>query len=136
MTSSFAVDRSGGSPLLSTRGFRVLDDDDDDPVLLREDGSIVDTWRQGYPYDERMDRQDYEREKRLLQIEMLKLQYWVKRHGERLVVAFEGRDAAGKGGTIKRFMEHLNPRGARIVALVQPSRRRARHGVLHRRRVP
>ena len=119
---SFAVDGSG-APLLSTSGFRVLDDDDDDPVLLRADGSAVDTWRQGYPYEERMDRVAYEREKRLLQIELLKLQYWAKRHGHRLVVVFEGRDAAGKGGTIKRFMEHLNPRGARIVALEKPTHR-------------
>ena len=119
---SFAVD-SSGSPLLSTSGFRVIDDDDDDPVLLRADGSVVDTWRQGYPYSDRMDRADYEREKRLLQIEMLKLQYWAKRTGHRLVVVFEGRDAAGKGGTIKRFLEHLNPRGASVVALAAPSER-------------
>ena len=123
MTSPFAAAGPDGSPLLSTRGFTVIDDDDDDPVLLRADGSAVDTWRQGYPYGERMDRADYEREKRLLQIEMLKLQYWVKRTGNRLVVVFEGRDAAGKGGTIKRFMEHLNPRGARIVALEKPTAR-------------
>src|SRR6478672_9400337 len=121
MTSPFAAAGPDGSPLLSTRGFTVVDDDDDDPVLLRADGSAVDTWRQGYPYGERMDRAHYEREKRLLQIEMLKLQYWAKRTGNRLVVVFEGRDAAGKGGTIKRFMEHLNPRGARIVALTKPS---------------
>jgi polyphosphate kinase 2 len=103
--------------------YRVLDDDDDDPVLLTSDGNPVDTWREGYPYPERMPRQDYEREKRLLQIELLKLQKWVKAAGERLVVLFEGRDAAGKGGTIKRFMEHLNPRGARVVALEKPSER-------------
>jgi polyphosphate kinase 2 len=123
MTSPFAAAGPDGSPLLSTRGFTVIDDDDDDPVLLRADGSAVDTWRQGYPYGERMDRADYEREKRLLQIEMLKLQYWAKRTGNRLVVVFEGRDAAGKGGTIKRFMEHLNPRYARTVALGKPSDR-------------
>ena len=123
MTSPFAAPGPDGSPLLSTRGFTVIDDDDDDPVLLRADGSAVDTWRQGYPYGERMDRTDYEREKRLLQIEMLKVQYWAKRTGNRLVVVFEGRDAAGKGGTIKRFMEHLNPRGARIVALEKPTAR-------------
>ena len=123
MTSSHAPAGVAGPPLLSTSGFRVLDDDDDDPVLLREDGSAVDTWRQGYPYDERLDRVEYERDKRLLQIELLKLQYWAKRNGQRLVVVFEGRDAAGKGGTIKRFMEHLNPRGARIVALEKPSAR-------------
>ncbi len=131
MTSSFAVDGSG-SPLLSTSGFRVIDDDDDDPVLLRADGSAVDTWRQGYPYGERMDRTEYEREKRLLQIEMLKLQYWAKRTGHRLVVVFEGRDAAGKGGTIKRFMEHLNPRGARIVALEKPTSRESSQWYLQR----
>src|SRR4051812_7612633 len=101
----------------------VEDDDDDDPVLLRKDGQPVDTWREDYPYDERMTRDEYDRTKRLLQIELLKLQNWVKATGERLVILFEGRDAAGKGGTIKRFMEHLNPRGARVVALEKPSER-------------
>jgi polyphosphate kinase 2 len=103
--------------------YRVVDDDDDDPVLMGKDGKPVDTWREGYPYEERMPRADYEREKRLLQIELLKLQNWMKASGERLMVLFEGRDAAGKGGTIKRFMEHLNPRGARVVALEKPSER-------------
>jgi polyphosphate kinase 2 len=103
--------------------YTVLDEDDDDPVLLTKDGQPVDTWREGYPYDERMARDEYEREKRLLQIELLKLQKWIKLSGERLVILFEGRDAAGKGGTIKRFMEHLNPRGARVVALEKPSER-------------
>jgi polyphosphate kinase 2 len=103
--------------------YTVLDEDDDDPVLLTKDGQPVDTWREGYPYDERMPRDEYEREKRLLQIELLKLQKWIKASGERLVILFEGRDAAGKGGTIKRFMEHLNPRGARVVALEKPSER-------------
>ncbi|MDP9861917.1 MULTISPECIES: polyphosphate kinase 2 [Streptosporangium] len=102
---------------------RVLDDDDDDPVLVRLDGTPVDTWREKYPYGERMDRSEYDRLKRLLQIELLKLQYWIKDTGGRLVVLFEGRDAAGKGGTIKRFMEHLNPRGASVVALEKPSER-------------
>jgi len=103
--------------------FTVLDDADDDPVLLRLDGTPVDTWREGYPYQERLDRSVYNRDKRLLQIELLKLQEWIKETGERLVIAFEGRDAAGKGGTIKRFLEHLNPRGARVVALDKPSPR-------------
>ena len=103
--------------------YRVDDDGDDDPVLLRADGSPVDTWREHYPYDERMDRTAYEHEKRLLQIELLKLQKWIKSNGERLVIVFEGRDAAGKGGTIKRFMEHLNPRGATVVALEKPADR-------------
>ncbi|MBD0323834.1 MAG: polyphosphate kinase 2, partial [Aldersonia sp.] len=71
----------------------------------------------------RLRRPEYEREKRLLQIELLKLQKWVKATGSRLVIVFEGRDAAGKGGTIKRFMEHLNPRGAQVVALEKPSER-------------
>ncbi|WP_344863794.1 polyphosphate kinase 2 [Planomonospora alba] len=103
--------------------FLVDDDDDDDPVLLRKDGRPVDTWREHYPYAERMSRDEYDRVKRLLQIELLKLQYWIKDTGGRLVILFEGRDAAGKGGTIKRFMEHLNPRGARVVALEKPSER-------------
>jgi polyphosphate kinase 2 len=111
------------SLLRRLRGYRVVDDDDDDPVLLSLDGQPVDTWREGYPYPERMSRDDYDREKRLLQIELLKLQYWIKDTGQRLMILFEGRDAAGKGGTIKRFMEHLNPRGARVVALEKPSER-------------
>src|SRR6266540_3563438 len=109
--------------LVQELGFRVLDEEDDDPVLLRADGTPVDTWREGYPYGERLPREVYERDKRLLQIELLKLQYWVKRSQQKLVVVFEGRDAAGKGGTIKRFMEHLNPRGAHIVALEKPTER-------------
>jgi polyphosphate kinase 2 len=103
--------------------YQVEDDSDDDPILLRQDGSRVDTWRQSYPYDQRLDRTTYEEQKRLLQIELLKLQKWIKASGERLVVVFEGRDAAGKGGTIKRFMEHLNPRGATVVALEKPNDR-------------
>jgi len=115
---------SVSASLLSRLGdYRVIDESDDDPVLVTIDGEPVDTWREGYPYPERMDRQDYEREKRLMQIELLKLQNWIKDTGERLMVLFEGRDAAGKGGTIKRFMEHLNPRGARVVALEKPSER-------------
>jgi len=115
---------SVSASLLSRLGdYRVIDESDDDPVLVTQDGEPVDTWREGYPYPERMDRQDYEREKRLMQIELLKLQNWIKDTGERLMVLFEGRDAAGKGGTIKRFMEHLNPRGARVVALEKPSER-------------
>ena len=107
---------------LDTSGYTVVDDDDDDPVLLIQPGDrVVDTWRENYPYDERMKRTDYEEQKRLLQIELLKLQKWSQANGHRHVVVFEGRDAAGKGGTIKRFMEHLNPRGARIVALEKPT---------------
>jgi polyphosphate kinase 2 len=74
-----------------------------------------------YPYTSRMRRAVYEKKKAALQVELLKVQRWIKESGEKIVVLFEGRDAAGKGGTIKRFMEHLNPRGARIVALEKPT---------------
>jgi polyphosphate kinase 2 len=74
-----------------------------------------------YPYSTRMRTAEYEAHKARLQVELLKVQEWVKTSGERIVVLFEGRDAAGKGGTIKRFMEHLNPRGARVVALDKPT---------------
>ena len=74
-----------------------------------------------YPYAEKMNRDEYESLKQELQIEMLKMQGWVKETGQRIVILFEGRDAAGKGGTIKRMMEHMNPRGARVVALEKPS---------------
>jgi polyphosphate kinase len=104
-------------------GYTVNDEDDDDPVLLDSSGVPVDTWRENYPYPERMSRHDYEQDKRLLQIELLKLQKWSQRTGARHLILFEGRDAAGKGGTIKRFMEHLNPRGARVVALEKPTER-------------
>src|SRR5215469_13676306 len=104
-------------------GLTVVDTDDDDPVLLWPDGTPVDTWREDYPYDERMTRDYYDHAKRLLQIELVKLQNWVKDTGQRIIIVFEGRDAAGKGGTIKRFTEHLNPRGARVVALEKPTER-------------
>src|SRR5215510_11914821 len=104
-------------------GVWVDDTDEDDPVLRNADGSLVDTWRQDYPYTERRGREEYDHLKRLLQVELLKLQYWVQDSGRRIVVVFEGRDAAGKGSTIKRFMEHLNPRTARVVALTVPTER-------------
>lgn len=79
-------------------------------------------WHQGgYPYEYLMTRKNYEKQKYKLQVELLKLQSWVKETGARVVILFEGRDAAGKGGTIKRLMEHLNPRGARVVALEKPT---------------
>lgn len=74
-----------------------------------------------YPYRQKLSRSAYETRKRLLQIELLKVQRWTKSTGARIMVVCEGRDAAGKGGTIKRFMEHLNPRGARVVALEKPT---------------
>jgi polyphosphate kinase 2 len=83
---------------------------------------LAQDWRNGgYPYKSRMLRRDYEQQKFLLQTELLKLQAWLKDARQRLILLFEGRDAAGKGGAIKRFMEHLNPRGARVVALEKPS---------------
>ena len=86
------------------------------------DSELALGWREGrYPYKQLLSRRSYEREKYRLQVELLKLQAWVKDNGARVVILFEGRDAAGKGGTIKRLMEHLNPRGARVVALEKPS---------------
>ncbi len=76
-----------------------------------------------YPYRTKLGRAEYERRKAELQVELLKMQRWVKETGQRVVLLFEGRDAAGKGGTIKRFMEHLNPRSALVVALPVPSER-------------
>lgn len=93
---------------------------------VKSDGSkdteLSSTWRDGgYPYKNRLSRKNYEAQKYKLQIELLKLQRHVKATGQKIVILFEGRDAAGKGGTIKRFMEHLNPRGARVVALEKPT---------------
>ncbi|MFN3868680.1 MAG: polyphosphate kinase 2 [Hyphomicrobiaceae bacterium] len=75
----------------------------------------------GYPYSKKMNREKYETELRALQIELLKLQYHIRATGTRLVIVFEGRDSAGKGGCISRFMQHLNPRHARAVALSKPT---------------
>jgi polyphosphate kinase 2 len=86
------------------------------------DRELADNWQEGgYPYKNLLSRKSYERQKYRLQVELLKLQAWVKENHQRVIVIFEGRDAAGKGGTIKRFMEHLNPRGARVVALEKPT---------------
>ncbi|MFD3530710.1 polyphosphate kinase 2 [Streptomyces sp. NPDC058664] len=95
------------------------------PVLLSATGEPIRTWRENYPYTRKVRRAEYERQKRILQIELLKLQRWAKETGARLVVLCEGRDAAGKGGTIQRFTERLNPRSARIVALDKPTEREA-----------
>ena len=89
---------------------------------LDPDEELAKDWRTGgYPYQNLMARKSYEAQKYALQVELLKLQAWAKETGQRVVLLFEGRDAAGKGGAIKRFMEHLNPRGARVVALEKPS---------------
>jgi polyphosphate kinase 2 len=88
----------------------------------KPDDELAPHWREGgYPYQNLMTRKNYEKQKYKLQVELLKLQSWVKKTGQKVVILFEGRDAAGKGGTIKRFMEHLNPRGASVVALEKPS---------------
>lgn len=83
---------------------------------------LVKNWEKAeFPYKHRMGNKRYEKEKLPLQVELLKLQKWVKETGKKIVIIFEGRDAAGKGGTIRTFMEHLNPRGARVVALAKPT---------------
>jgi polyphosphate kinase 2 len=90
---------------------------------IHADNILVPDWHKEnkYPYKFLMSRKNYEFQKYNLQVELLKLQAWVKKTGARVVILFEGRDAAGKGGTIKRVMEHLNPRGARVVALEKPT---------------
>ncbi len=95
------------------------------PSQLRQDPEAIrHAFETGaYPYQNRISTKAYEKEMEDLQVELLKVQSWVKNNNERIVILFEGRDAAGKGGTIKRFMEHLNPRGARVVALEKPSER-------------
>jgi polyphosphate kinase len=95
------------------------------PSQLRHDPEAIrQAFESGaYPYQSRISNKTYESEMEDLQVELLKVQSWVKTNNERIVILFEGRDAAGKGGTIKRFMEHLNPRGARVVALEKPSER-------------
>ena len=108
---------------LQIDGHTLGEDHDDDPVLIDASGRAVDTWRESYPYDERLDREVYDEQKYLLQVELLKFLEWTVDTGRKHVLLFEGRDAAGKGGTIKRFMEHLNPRYARTVALSKPSDR-------------
>ena len=108
---------------LQIDGFEIGEDHDDDPVLLDPDGRAVDTWREYYPYEERMPREEYDEAKYFLQVELLKFQNWAAETRTKHLLLFEGRDAAGKGGTIKRFMEHLNPRYARVVALTKPNNR-------------
>ena len=106
---------------LVNQGYTVGDVEGPDPALIDPGGRAVETWREDYPYDELMTRSAYEAEKYLLQVELLKLQYWSQDNDIRHIIVFEGRDAAGKGGTIKRFTEHLNPRAARVVALNKPT---------------
>ncbi|WP_329386479.1 polyphosphate kinase 2 [Streptomyces sp. NBC_01716] len=121
------ADEKGQDPATSVLldGLTVDDRNPERPVLLDKSGQPMKTWRQNYPYAAKMRRREYERTKRRLQIELLKFQRWVKETGQRVVVVCEGRDAAGKGGTIQRFTERLNPRGARVVALEKPTEREA-----------
>ena len=103
---------------LRTGGYSVLHDiTGSDPDLITPEGNAVDTWADEYPYDFRLGREAYEQEKYALQVEFIKFQDWTLDTGTKHLIVFEGRDAAGKGGTIKRFTEHLNPRFARVVAL-------------------
>ena len=94
--------------------------DIDDPILPREIAANA-LRSGGYPYAVRIKRKEYKRQELPLQVELVKLQRWVQKEKQRLVIIFEGRDAAGKGGTIIRFMQHLNPRHARAVALSKPT---------------
>jgi len=111
----------GASPDDARRLKELLTGKKTKPSQYQSD-QLSDDWRSGaYPYAARMLRKDYEEQKFVLQTELLKMQNWMKDARQRIVLLFEGRDAAGKGGTIKRFMEHLNPRGARVVALEKPS---------------
>ena len=119
LVQSFSVDEQ--QTLLRALKNRHLEELDLTP---QQDLDLVlsNDWREGgYPYQFKMKRETYEHQKYRLQIELLKFQAWVKDSGQRVVILFEGRDAAGKGGTIKRFIEHLNPRGAHIVALEKPN---------------
>lgn len=98
------------------------DDTRDLSTLRRDTGAIRKLFETGeYPYKKKLSRRHYEAHKADLQVELLKVQDWVKTTGTKVVLLFEGRDAAGKGGTIKRFTEHLNPRSARVVALDKPT---------------
>lgn len=98
--------------------------EEDAPAEVRDaikKGSKRDILDESYPYDERMDKKAYEAEIEDLQVELVKLQAWAIETGARIAIVFEGRDAAGKGGTIKRFREYLNPRNAKVVALSKPT---------------
>ncbi len=113
---------AGGAPDDAARILNFLGQPPAKKALRHTSDELADDWRTGgYPYKYKMLRRDYEDQKFQLQAELLKLQAWVKESRQRLIILFEGRDAAGKGGAIKRFMEHMNPRGARVVALEKPS---------------
>ena len=120
------VEESGGQMVGARRNAGVGVEDGggkSQPAALRRDRDVIRRlFETGeYPYERKLARKPYERQKAALQVELLKVQDWVKATNRKIVVLFEGRDAAGKGGTIKRFTEHLNPRGARVVALDKPT---------------
>ena len=91
-------------------------------IKRAEKGDIL---SHSYPHSERLNRKAYEADMAGLQIELVRFQHWVRDSGARVAIVFEGRDAAGKGGTIKRFRENLNPRSANVVALSKPTEREA-----------
>jgi polyphosphate kinase len=109
------------SRLASELGLRLRQRKNGRVELVDADGTVVQPWRENYPYATRLGRKPYEQDKRMLQIELLKLQRAIKEEGARVLVIFEGRDAAGKGGAIRRIAENLNPRGVRVVALEKPA---------------
>ncbi len=117
---------TGASPDDAEMLRKALLTKNDKPLLkptTSPDDELSASWRDNnsYPYRNLMSRRSYEKQKYRLQVELLKLQNWIKETGQRVVIIFEGRDAAGKGGAIKRFTEHLNPRGGRVVALEKPN---------------
>ncbi len=107
--------------LAAELGLRLRQRKDGEVALIRADGIPLAPWRENYPYSSKLGRKPYERAKRMLQIELLKLQRSVKESGDRVLIIFEGRDAAGKGGAIRRIAENLNPRGLKVVALEKPA---------------
>ncbi len=98
-----------------------MSDVQNDDVKETRNAQIIGFEQGEYPYKTKLPRRTYEAEKAALQVELLKVQHWVQETGQKFVLLFEGRDAAGKGGTIKRFTEHLNPRAVRVVALNKPT---------------
>lgn len=125
LANSLQAIMQGASPDDAAMLRRVMQDvsvPNSDRPRVNPDVELADDWRDGgYPYKNLLSRKSYEAQKYHLQVELLKVQAWVKSARQKVVILFEGRDAAGKGGTIKRLMEHLNPRGARVVALEKPS---------------
>jgi polyphosphate kinase 2 len=111
-----------GTPKNDGQDTADLDFDLENPDLPKSISKAALT-SDNYPYDERMDRDLYEEQLSSLQRELVKLQTDMGKIGQRIAILFEGRDSAGKGGTIKRIMEHLNPRTNKVVALAKPSDR-------------